>query len=293
MPCPRPSRGPAWKIPAIGKPGTYVARRGLVIVGAHLARACLASLMLGGAVQAETCRLALVLALDISSSVDAAEDALQRQGLAAALLAPEVQTAILSGDPIAVSVFEWSGRYNQRIIASWRMLRHPQDIAGLSRTIAASRRSYSEFPTAMGYALHFGADLFDTAPNCLFRTLDMAGDGQNNEGAGPSVVYQDPAYAEITVNGLVVNAADYEAEVDLIKWYQREVLHGPGAFLEIAQGFDDYETAMRRKLERETRPRVTGAIAPDSPPWPTGRVSLSRYSGSVPSSTAPPGAARP
>jgi len=132
-----------------------------------------------------------------------------------------------------------------------------------------------------------------TCANCLFRTLDMAGDGQNNEGAGPSVVYQDPTYAEITVNGLVVNAADYEAEVDLISWYQREVLHGPGAFLEIAQGFDDYEIAMRRKLERETRPRVTGAIAPDSPPWPTSRVRLSKYSGSVPSSTAPPGAGRP
>lgn len=255
--------------------------------------ALVASALLAGSAQAETCRLALVLALDISSSVNQTEDALQRGGLAAALLAPEVQAAILSGDPIAASVFEWSGRNNQRIIASWRMLRSPRDIQALSRTIFASRRSHNEFPTAMGHALAFGAALFDSAPSCLFRTIDMAGDGQNNEGFGPQDIYQTPAYADITVNGLVVNAADYEAEVDLIAWYRTDVLHGPGAFLEVAQGFENYETAMRRKLERETRPRVTGTIAPDTSPWPENRVRVSRYIGSVPSSTAPPGAAQP
>ena len=55
-------------------------------------------------------------------------------------------------------------------------------------------------------------------------------------------------------------AADYEAEVTLVDFYRNEVLRGPGAFLEIAQGFEDYETAMRRKLEREVRPREIGAL---------------------------------
>lgn len=74
------------------------------------ASACLATLGIAGACGAAECRLALVLAIDVSSSVDAAEDALQRNGLAAALLAPEVQAAIFAADlPVALTAFEWSG----------------------------------------------------------------------------------------------------------------------------------------------------------------------------------------
>lgn len=209
---------------------------------------------------AEQCRLALVLALDVSSSVDATEDTLQRQGLVAALTAPEVQAAFFAtDDPVALAVYEWSGRYNQEIVLDWLMVRGPADLLMAAETVAASRRSHNDFPTAMGYALGFGAGLFDRAPGCLHQTLDMAGDGQNNEGFGPQAAYREFGFDAITVNGLVVNAADFEAEVGLIAFYQRQVLHGPGAFLEVAQGFEDYERAMRRKLERELAPPVLGS----------------------------------
>jgi len=206
------------------------------------------------------CRLALVLALDVSSSVDETEDALQRKGLAAALIAPEVEAAFFAVDlPVALAVYEWSGRYNQELLLDWTMVNGPADLLAAAEVLAASRRSYAEFPTAMGYALGYGAGLFERGPACLFRTLDMAGDGENNEGFPPAAAYREFAFDGVTVNGLVVNAADYEAEVTLIEFYRQEVLHGPGAFLEIAEGFEDYEAALRRKLVRELQPRAVGA----------------------------------
>lgn len=237
------------------------------MVGARVARITLGPVLaaaLAQPVAGAQCRLALALALDVSSSVDASEDALQRGGLAAALIAPEVQAAFFAAPaPVALAAYEWSGRYNQQLIADWRLIETPADLALLSATIAGSRRSHNDFPTAMGHALGYGAGLLQRAPDCLFRTLDIAGDGQNNEGFGPAQAYAEFPFDGVTVNGLVVNAADYEAEISLIDFYRREVLHGPGAFLEIAQGFADYERAMRRKLEREVQPRaVSAAQAP-------------------------------
>ena len=208
---------------------------------------------------ASACRLALVLAMDVSSSVDAAEDALQRQGLAHALIEPEVIAAFFaSDDPVAVSVFEWSGRYNQAMLADWTLVQSPADLAVLSARIAGSIRSHNDFPTAMGHALGHAAGLLQRGPDCLFKTIDIAGDGINNEGFGPTEAYNAFPFADVTVNGLVVNAADFEGEVGLISFFQNEVIRGPGAFIEIATSFDDYDRAMRRKLIRELGVQVLG-----------------------------------
>ena len=226
-------------------------------------RALVAGLALAGGPAMAECRLALVLALDVSSSVDAAEDALQRGGVVAALTAPEVVEAFFATDqPVALAVYEWSGRYNQEMVLDWTLIDSPLALVQAAEVVANSKRSHNDFPTAMGYALGFGAGLFARAPRCAQHTLDMAGDGQNNEGFGPKAAYREFGFGNITVNGLVVNGADFEGEVGLIAYYRGEVLHGPGAFLEIANGFDDYERAMRRKLERELSPPVIGALPP-------------------------------
>ena len=227
----------------------------------RLATVC--ALLWSGA-QAETaCRLALVLALDVSSSVDDYEDSLQRQGLARAILAPEVQTAFFSlADPVALSVFEWSGRYNQEILLDWTVIDTPDTLSYVSAQISQSRRSHNEFPTAMGYAIGFAAGLLQRAPVCHQRTIDIAGDGQNNEGFAPRQAYREFPLDGVIVNGLVVNAAEFEAETQLIEFYKTEVIRGAGAFLEVANGFDDYERAMRRKLERELSIPVFGALDP-------------------------------
>lgn len=207
------------------------------------------------------CRLALLLALDVSSSVDQYEDNLQRQGLASALLAPEVQNAMFGlADPVALGVFEWSGRYNQDILLEWTLIETPDVLTRVADQLSRSKRRYNEFPTALGYALGFAAGMFERAPLCEKRTLDVAGDGQNNEGFGPRQAYREFPFSGVIVNGLVVNAADFEAETQLIEFYQTEVLRGPGAFLEVAQGFEDYERAMRRKLERELSVPIFGAL---------------------------------
>ncbi|WP_298841777.1 DUF1194 domain-containing protein [uncultured Roseobacter sp.] len=221
-----------------------------------------ALLVAGATADAAGCRLALVLAMDVSSSVDAREDALQRGGLVAALTAPEVQRAFFASDiPVALAVFEWSGRYNQEILLDWVLIDRPEKLVKAAETVATSTRSHNDFPTAMGYALGYGAGLLERAPECLYQTIDIAGDGQNNEGFGPEQAYREFPFDGVTVNGLVVNGADYEAETGLIAFYKAEVLHGPGAFIEIAQGFEDYERAMRRKLEREVTPPVIGLAA--------------------------------
>ncbi|SEW23227.1 Protein of unknown function [Cognatiyoonia koreensis] len=220
---------------------------------------CLTLLLIPQAALA--CRLALVLAIDVSSSVDATEDALQRGGLARALLDPDVQDAFfVSPEPVALMVFEWSGRYNQVNLLDWTMIENQADLLRASGRIGRSIRSHNDFPTALGYALGYAATALDGGPDCQFSTIDMSGDGINNDGFGPAEAYAAFPFDGVTVNGLVVNAAEFTSEVDLIEFYETEVIRGPGAFVEIAQGFEDYARAIRRKLIRELSAQVIGAI---------------------------------
>lgn len=203
------------------------------------------------------CRLALALGLDISSSVDADEDRLQRQGLANALTSPEVLAALLSvpGETVALAVFEWSGRFQQDVTLNWRHLSTRQEVLAAAAEIRGSRRRYAEFPTAIGYALGYAAGIFAQAPPCLFQTLDISGDGINNDGFAPRLAYANFPLNDVTVNGLTIGgAAD-----DLAGYYRRELIKGPGAFVEEARDFSDFERAMRRKLVRELEARAIGS----------------------------------
>ena len=126
------------------------------------------------------------------------------------LTSPEVVAAFFAADqPVALSIYEWSGRYNQEVLLDWTLIDSQETLLQAAQEVAASKRSHNDFPTAMGYALGFGARMLERAPQCLRKTLDMAGDGQNNEGFGPKAAYREFPFADVTVNGLVVNAADY------------------------------------------------------------------------------------
>nr|WP_231592763.1 DUF1194 domain-containing protein [Pelagovum pacificum] len=212
----------------------------------------------GAPALAQDCRLALALALDVSSSVDAEEDRQQRLGLAGALLAPEVRAAMFSSPlPVALAAFEWSGRQNQTLILDWTLIDSPAALERAAQRIASSDRSEEEFPTSLGYALGYGSLLLADGPSCLFTTIDVSGDGVNNDGFPPSSAYKAYPFADVTVNGLVVHTGGPPGD-EVVAFYRDEVIRGPGAFLEIAQGFDDYERAMRRKLERELTSLPTG-----------------------------------
>lgn len=226
--------------------------------------ALLAALALAGGAAAqpsERCRLALVLALDVSSSVDAAEYELQRGGLAAALLAPEVRAAILGGaggGHVALAVYEWSGFFQHKLQLDWTALRAPADIDRAATALAGMTRSHDNFPTSIGPALGFGASLLARGPRCDRRVIDVSGDGVNNYRYGPREAYRHFPLDDVTVNGLVILGED----AAVLSYYGTEVLHGPGAFLVVARDYGGFREAMTRKLFREVNDIVLGAVAP-------------------------------
>jgi len=227
--------------------------------------ACLAALVMGlaGTATAQPaghCRLALVLALDVSSSVDAAEYDLQRTGLAAALLDPDVRRAILSGAQghVALAAFEWSGFHQHKLQLDWTALRTPADIDRAAATLRAMSRSHSKFPTSIGPALGYAAGLLERGPRCDRQVIDLSGDGINNYRYGPREAYRHFPLAEVTVNGLVV----YDNDPEVPAYYAAEVLHGPGAFLVVAAGYPGFREAMTRKLFREVNDIVLGSARP-------------------------------
>lgn len=219
-----------------------------------------AALFLMAAPATAECRLALVLALDISASVDAREDSLQRKGLARALIEPAVIDAFLAepGRPVWLSVYEWSGSYAQAGLVDWQEIASEEDLALVAGALAASERSRDDLPTALGHALGHAAGLFRAGPDCAARTLDVSGDGRNNDGFPPDSAYRAFPLAGVTVNGLAIAGG----EAGVAEYYRTEVIRGPGAFVIEAEGFRDYERAMRVKLLRELQGPVIGMLAP-------------------------------
>lgn len=202
-----------------------------------------------------SCRLALLLAVDVSSSVDAAEHDLQRTGLARALAQEDVRRAILTGPgPVALAVYEWSGRRQQRVTVDWTLIAGAADLEAVIAAIAAAPRSQTRFPTAMGYALGFGHTMMRRAPECRRRVIDLSGDGVTNDGFGPRLAYRHFGFDGITVNGLAVEGA----EEDVRRYFETEVAHGPDAFVEVARSYADFERAMTRKLFRELSEVIVG-----------------------------------
>jgi len=220
--------------------------------GEHGALVRLGLLLAGLAVAAPAeaaCRLALSLGLDVSSSVDAREYRLQTAGIAAALMAPEVQEAFLAapGRPVMLHVFEWSGWQQQTDRLPWTPIETPDDLARVAAHLAGQGRSFEQYPTALGYALLFGGRALGERSDCERRTLDVSGDGTNNDGIAPELSRRDAALAGVTVNGLVIGAN----VMTLGRYYRQFVIQGPGAFVESAEDYDGFERAMRRKLLRE------------------------------------------
>jgi hypothetical protein len=208
----------------------------------------------------DQCRLALLLGMDVSASVDAEEYDLQLGGLASALIHPSVVAAALNGTGyVTLSIYEWSGRFQQDVLVDWTPIRSEADLTAIAERVLRATRTHEDFPTALGYALGFAASRFETAPPCLFRTLDISGDGQNNDGFPPAAAYEHFPLDGVTVNGLAIGGASRGIE----DYYLAEVIRGPGAFVEYARTHADFEDAMRRKLERELRVFILGDITGD------------------------------
>lgn len=215
--------------------------------------AALAALLAAPAAARAECAVALVLAVDTSSSVDFAEHKLQRSGLAAAFRDPAVQDAILypEGNGAMATLFEWSGLEHQEVRLDWTWLGDRASILAFADAIDGLRRRFDHWPTALGRASGFAAKRFRELPaDCLRHVVDVSGDGVNNEGVDPDWYRERGYFDGVTINGLVIRGA----EPDPLPYYRRHVLHGPGAFVEVAEGYEDYPRAILRKLLRELQP---------------------------------------
>jgi hypothetical protein len=215
--------------------------------------------VLGAEPAAAACRLALALGFDVSRSVSVEDYAIQREGLLAALAAPEIRSAFLRPrDPVALAVYEWSGAGHQEIVVDWVLVRDQATLDAVAALVAGHARGETRLSTALGGALQFGRDLLARMPDCEAWTLDLSGDGRNNEGADPARVYAREDFGDVTVNGLAIGGH----ERDIALYFGAEVIRGPGAFVEVAALHEDFPRAIRRKLERELTERLFGAVQP-------------------------------
>jgi len=159
-----------------------------------------------GGVRAQTTDLLLVLAADVSRSIDESEFALQREGYSAALTDPRVLAAIRGGSTgtIAVCFVEWSGAGEQNVVADWTVIHDEEEAGGLAAAILAAPRSFMG-RTSISGAIDFAMERFAAAqPRANRRIIDISGDGTNNSGR-PVTDARDQALAQgVTINGLAI-----------------------------------------------------------------------------------------
>ncbi len=197
--------------------------------------------------------LVLVLALDVSASVDDREFDLQKNGLAVAIRHPSVIKAIRDGrnQRIAITVVQWSGYRQQFVSLRWSIVDGPGSAAEFAARLANMKRQSTNGFTHIGGAIRFSARLAKAAQFTSRRfVIDVSGDGTNNVQPHPPKARDDAVRAGITVNGLaIINEA-----ANLDTYFRKTVIGGPGAFVITAQSYDDYAAAMVRKLIREINP---------------------------------------
>lgn len=221
----------------------------------------------------ENCRQALAIGLDISGSVDRKEYRLQMDGLAGALLNPDVVAAFLAmpAAPVRLFVFEWGGTGSQRMLVPWIAVTDTAVLQRIAETLRATPRRPREVATALGQAMLFGGGELAAQSDCWRLTLDMSGDGQSNIGPRPRDV-RGRLLAGLTINAIVIGAeaGDYQviSDSELVRlraYFRAEVIRGPEAFVESATGFEDFERAMARKLLKELQTLAIGLLAPPAP----------------------------
>jgi Protein of unknown function (DUF1194) len=200
--------------------------------------------------------LALALAIDVSYSVDSFEHRLQMEGFGAAIQSPEVVEAIRKGkyQRIAITVYQWSDEFNQRILVPWTVIANEADAKKLGTYLAIGRRDVAEGGTAISASLVFGAALFNAAPPADRKVIDLATDGRNNIGRPTHESRDFVIGLGITINGLAVS----NEWKQLAGYLEKQVIGGQLSFVEEAHSYDDFGAAMLRKLVREiTGPGLT------------------------------------
>lgn len=239
-----------------------------------LALCALAGIVTAGAARADDqpVDLELVLAVDVSQSVDAYEGRLQRLGYVRAFADPAIAEAIAGGihGRIAVTYVEWAGPGLWRVTADWRLIASAEDARALADTLGS-------VPVARGVGTSITSLIFQASR--MFegngfagerQVIDISGDGPNSSG-GPVTVVRDAAVAAgIIINGVAINNFDGSmfSLPDLDVYYRECVIGGPGSFVLAADGFEAFAEAIRRKLILEIADAAppAGGVPAELPP---------------------------
>jgi len=220
------------------------------------AYAAVLAAFLGGRAEAEPVDVALVLAVDVSESVDAEEYQLQHEGIARAFENKAVVDAIRGGahGAIEAMVLEWSDRDKQVVTVPWARIADTKSAAAFAAAVRASTRSSAGL-TAIGDAMLASAAAFEEMPDAADRrVIDVSGDGMANIGPPPNEVRDALVAQGIAINGLAI----LKTEPWLDQYYDQYVVGGDHSFLLKVEDFQSFATAIEQKL--------LGEISLSSPP---------------------------
>lgn len=209
------------------------------------------------AVAQQSCSIELVLALDVSGSVTWPEYRLQRAGVAAAFRDRDV-TDLIEALPGGVSVIvtQWSDQRNQNNPTRWHHLTSREDALVFAGKVGLMRRGRVGDKTAIGNALLHAELMHRGNPRrCDKRVIDISGDGRANEGISTELIADRLEIDRVTINALVI----VEDDRTLLRYFRQRIIRGPGAFAIMADGWEDYRRAFRRKLLRELAPGLVRA----------------------------------
>ena len=224
--------------------------------------------------RAENVDMLLVLAADVSRSIDDVEFNLQRKGYAGAIGDPRVLRAIVGGrnHAIAVCFIEWSGATDQNVVVDWTVVRDEEGAGSVAATILNAPRSFLG-RTSISAAIDFAMERIAAAPMLADKKIvDISGDGTNNSGRAVTEARDQAVAAGVTINGLaIINtqanpgyAFHTQPPGGLPKYYEENVIGGPGAFLLKIDNFESFAEAITRKLvteiARASAPEQTAAL---------------------------------
>jgi len=205
--------------------------------------------------------LLLVLAADVSRSMDDPKFRLQRSGYVEALTNARVLEAIQSGTNrrIAVTFLEWSGVVSQKLVIDWTTISDETTARRFADGLVEAPRSFAD-RTSISAGIDFAMAQFERAPyEGLRRAIDVSGDGTNNSGRDVTVARDEAVAKGVTINGLVIlsesptpwNPEHTNPPGGLANYYRNNVVGGPGAFVMVAENFKSFGNALINKLIAE------------------------------------------
>jgi hypothetical protein len=214
-----------------------------------------------GAQADEQVDLLLVLAADVSRSVDHSKFQLQREGYAAAIADKRVLEAITAGrnKRIAVAFLEWSGVSSQRVVIDWTVIDGEKAARKFGDQLIELPRSFAE-RTSISGGIDFAMGMLARAPyKAARRTIDVSGDGTNNSGRDVTLARDEAVAQGVTINGLVIlserpmtwNPEHTNPPGGLAQYYRTNVIGGPSAFVVVAEDFNSFGQAIVKKLIAE------------------------------------------